>query len=181
MATAIVFSSILYAASLALLGFRLVASPLCAFLGLLILSFGHDSSGYPILPISSSTIFGWLCVTILVTVATLLQPRPVRDTRRGIWYITAGSIVGLAIGLLGFTITAYAGALYAIMIIAVAAGTFFGYLVYASTPAGKGIGIGSGRFFSYFLAKGFPVAVTIMQIGVVLVLIIAVNSVEIYR
>lgn len=31
----------------------------------------------------------------------------------------------------------------------------------------------AGNFFKYLLAKGFPTAITIMQIGVVLVIVIA--------
>lgn len=174
--TAIVFSCILYALSLVLLGWRQIASPCCSFLGLLIMSLAKTSDGYPLFPINSSMIFGWLCVTVLVTVVTLLQPRSVRDTSRGVWYMTGGAIVGLAIGLLGFTVSSAVGAMYAIMIICVAVGTFFGYLLYTGTPGGKGVALSSGHFFNYFLAKGFPVAVTIMQGGVVLVLVIAINS-----
>lgn len=175
-ATGIVFASILYAASILLLGWRQIASPSCAFLGLLILSFTPGPNGYAILPISSSMVFGWLCVTVLVTVVTLLQPRAVRDTSLGVWYMTAGAIVGLAIGLLGFSISPLPGVIYTSMIIAVAVGTIFGYLVFVKTPAGRGASAQSGRFFNYLLAKGFPVAVTIMQAGVVLALIIIIHN-----
>lgn len=174
-ATAIVFSSILFLASIILLWYRQIASPCCAFLGLLILSFAKNSSSYPLLPINSNIIFGWLCMVVVVTVATILQPAPVRASRKGVGYLFIGAIVGLAVGLLGYSMTSMINALYAIMIVGVAAGTFFGYLIYTNTPSGKGVNFASGNFFRYFLAKGFPVAMTVMQMGVVLVLIISLH------
>lgn len=171
-ATAIVFSCILFLGSLLLLWYCLPASSAASFLGMLIMSFAKNSEGYPLLPINSNIVFGWLCLTIVVILATLLQPAPVRYAKKGMGYITAGALVGLAIGLLGFTMSPWQNLLYAIMIIGVAAGTFFGYLIYTNTPAGKGARLNSGNFFKYFLAKGFPTAITIMQGGVVLVLII---------
>ena len=174
--TAIVFSSILFAASLACLAWRQIASPCLAFVGLLVISFAKSQDGNPLLPINNNIIFGWLCMTVLVTVATMLQPAAVRNTSKGIGYLTIGSVVGLAIGLLGFTFTNAVNLLYGIMIVCTAAGTFFGYLLYSNTPSGRGVALASGNFFRYFLAKGFPVALTIMQIGVVLTLIIAINK-----
>lgn len=173
--TPLVFSCILYALALVLLRFRLIAAPACSFLALLVMSFFKSADGYQVLPINSSIIFGWLCITVLVTVATWLQPRAVRETSKGIIYISAGAIVGMAVGLLGFTFTSWVSALYAIMIVATAAGTFFGFLIYVSTPEGRAARPASGRFFPYLLAKGFPAAVTVMQGGVVLVLIIMVH------
>ena len=174
-ATAIVFSCLFFAAGLILLPIRQIASPCCGFMGLLIMSFAKNSEGIPVLPISSSLIIGWLCMTVVVTVATLMQPAAIRDSRKGMGYLLGGSIVGMAIGLLGFTMVpaSYLNALYAIMVVATAAGTFFGYLVYTRTPDGAPGGIASGNFFRYLMAKGFPTALTVMQIGVVLVLLIA--------
>ena len=172
-ATAIVFASLLYLLGLIMLPIRIVASPACSFLGLLILSFAKNPDGYPLLPINSSTVFGWLCVTVLVTVATLCQPAAVRNVNKGMGYITGGSIVGLAIGLLGFSIWSTTGALYGAMVVCTAVGTFLGYLVFTATPAGRNVNFRSGNFFTYLLAKGFPTAITIMQGGVVLVLLIA--------
>ncbi|MCH5236740.1 MAG: hypothetical protein J1E95_02960 [Muribaculaceae bacterium] len=175
-ALAIVFSSILYLLGFICIPFRIIAAPACSFLGLLILSFSHNDAGYPLLPVGSSLIFGWLCVTVLVTVVTLIQPAPVRDARKGMGYIFIGALTGLAIGLLGFTITNSIGALYAIMVICTAAGTFLGYLIFTNTPDGRRVRAGSGNFFSYLLAKGFPTAITVMQAGVVLVLLIAMHT-----
>ena len=87
-----------------------------------------------------------------------------------------GALVGLAVGLLGFTVSSNISLLYSIMILAVIAGIFLGFLLYTQTPSGRPVGPGSGNFFRYLLAKGFPTAITVMQIGVVLVLIIALNN-----
>lgn len=176
MTVAIVFACLLFAAALILLPIRMVASPCCSFLGLLVLSMGKTPEGYPILPLDSALIFGWLFVTVLVTVVTLLQPAPVRNSNKGIWYLMGGALVGLAVGLLGFTFSSWINAMYAVMIIAVAAGTFLGFLSYTRTPDGRQAAIGSGRFVSYLLAKGFPTAITVMQGGVVLVLLIALHN-----
>ena len=174
-ATAIVFASILFLLSLVLIPIRIVASPCCAFLGLLILSFAKSTDGYPLLPVSSSVIFGWLCVSVLVTVATLCQPLPVRNTTRGMGYFMVGAITGLAIGLLGFTFTSSIGALYAVMVICTAVGTVLGYLIFTNTPGGRPLKAVPGNFFTYLMAKGFPTAITIMQAGVVLVLLIFIS------
>ena len=174
--TAIVFACIAFAAAFVLIPLRLVASPCCAFLGLLILSMGRTDHDLPILPLDSALIFGWLCVTILVAVATLLQPVAVRNSNKGIWYLTGGALVGLAVGLLGFTFSSLVSAMYAVMIIAVAAGTILGFLSYTRTPDGKVVAPGTGRFFSYLMAKGFPIAITMMQAGVVIVLLIAIHN-----
>ena len=174
-ATAITFSCILFAAALALIGFRLVASPCCSFLGLLVLSLAKTPEGYPLLPFSSGLIFGWLCVTVLVTVITLIQPEAVKNTNRGVWYMTGGAITGMVIGLMGIFMSSSVNALYAIMIIATAAGTFFGFLVYAQTPSGRGVRATSGRFFGYLSAKGFPIAITVMQGGAVLALLMTMH------
>ena len=85
-------------------------------------------------------------------------------------------MVGLVIGLLGFTVATTISAYYAIMIVATAVGIFFGFLLYSRTPDGSAIGVMSGNFFRYLMAKGFPTAVTLMQIGLVFVLLIAANQ-----
>lgn len=174
--TAIVFSCIFFAAALILLPLRLIAAPCCSFVGLLVLSFAHTAEGYPLLPINNSLIIGWLCMTVVVTVATIMQTAAIRDSRKGMGYLTIGALAGMAVGLLGFTITPQVNYLYGIMIAMTALGTFFGFLLFTNTPAGKQAGVASGNFFRYLLAKGFPTAITVMQLGVVLVLIIALNN-----
>lgn len=171
----LVASIILWAGALATLPSRPLYSPALSYLGLLGISF-CETDGVPWLPINNAMLISWLCITVVVMIATILQPPLVRQQRRGMAYIIGGALTGLAIGLLGFTVSTTISMLYGIMIIAVAAGIFFGFFVYSNTPDGRPVGIGSGKFFSYLLAKGFPTAVAVMQIGLVFVLLIALHS-----
>ena len=175
-ATIIVLSCVLWAAALAVLPFRQILAPVLSFLGLLTLSFATNDAGFPLLPVNNVILVGWLCMTTVVTLATLMQPAPVLSQTRGMGYILAGAIVGLAVGLLGFTVSSSVSMLYGIMIVGVVVEIFFGFLLYTNTPAGRPVNITSGFFFKYLLAKGFPTAITVMQIGVVLVLLIAIHN-----
>lgn len=174
---AITFSCLSFVAALALLPRHLSLAPVAAFIGLAVIGFASDSSGYPLLPVNTTILICWLCMTIVVATATMLQPVPLRRASRGMGYIMTGAIAGMAIGLLGFSFASHVSMLYAIMVVATAAGTFFGFLIYTNTPQGRPVGIGSGNFFKYLLAKGFPTAITVMQLGVVLVLLIAINNI----
>lgn len=173
----LIASIILWVASIASLPSRPLYSPALSYLGLLGISFCETDS-LQWIPINSAMLLSWLCITVVVMMATLLQPAAIRMQARGMAYIIGGGIVGLAIGLLGFSISSTIGMLYAIMIVATAAGIFFGFLLYSNTPSGRAVGITSGHFFQYLLAKGFPAAVTIMQIGLVLVLLIVQHNAE---
>lgn len=168
----LIVSILFWVASLISLPSRPFFSPALSYLGLLGLSF-CESDGIPWLPINSAMLISWLCITVVVMLATMLQPAAVRSQARGMAYMIGGAIVGLAIGLLGFTVASSINMLYGIMIVAVAAGIFFGFLMYSNTPHGRGVGLASGHFFSYLFAKGFPTAVSVMQIGLVLVLLVA--------
>lgn len=170
----IILSCVCFAAALALLPLRLLVAPAFSFIGLMLLSLS-GSDGFPILPINTTIITGWLAMTLVVMLATLLQPLPVRTQRRGMGYIETGAVAGMCVGLLGFTFSSSLALLYGIMIISTVAGIFFGFLLYTNTPDGKPVGLQSGNFFRYLLAKGFPTAITVMQLGIVLVLLLAVN------
>lgn len=171
----LVASIIVWVAAILTLPSRPLYSPALSYLGLLGLSF-CETDGISWLPINTTMLISWLSITVVVMMATILQPESVRRQARGMAYIIGGAAVGLAIGLLGFTISASINALYAIMIIAVAAGIFFGFLMYSNTPDGRGVNMASGNFFRYLLAKGFPAGVTIMQIGLVFVLLIFMSN-----
>lgn len=172
----IVLSILLWVASLVMLPVRQVVAPCLSYVALVTLSFAKTVSGYPLLPINNTMLIGWLCMTLVVTLATIMQPTPIQRQTRGMAYIMGGAIVGMVVGLLGFTITSAISMLYGIMIIATVVGIFFGFLLYTRTPDGAPVGITSGHFFKYLLAKGFPTAITVMQIGIVLVLLIALNN-----
>lgn len=175
-ALAITLSCLFFAASLAFLPKRMLLAPACAFIALTLLSLASAPGGYPLLPINSTILLCWLCMTIVVMTATLLQPLPLRRSSKGMGYIIVGAIAGMAVGLLGFSYASQVSVLYGIVIAATLAGIFFGFLLYTKTPEGRPVGIGTGNFFKYLLAKGFPTAITVMQIGVVLVLVIALHK-----
>lgn len=173
---AIIISSLLFIGAVCLLPKRMLIAPALAFAALVVLSIAKTAGGYPLLPINTTILTGWLCMTIVVMVATILQPLPLRRTSRGMGYIITGAMVGMVVGLLGVSFATQVSVLYGIMIVATVAGTFFGFLLYTNTPEGRPVAPGSGNFFKYLLAKGFPTAITVMQIGVVLVLVIALNK-----
>lgn len=172
----IISACVLALAALMALPTRQLLGPPLAYVALLCLSF-NGSAGYPVLPINSTILVTWLCMTLVVMLATLLQPEAIRLQTRGTGYILVGGLAGMAIGLLGFTVSISLPTLYSIMIVATLAGIFFGFLIYTNTPDGVPVGLRSGNFFKYLLAKGFPTAITIMQIGVALVLAIALYNV----
>lgn len=173
----LVASILFWVASIISLPSRPFYSPALSYLGLLGMSF-CETDGIVWLPINGHMLLSWLCITVVVMVATMLQPAAIRNQSRGMAYMIGGAVVGLAIGLLGFTVASSISMLYGIMVVATAAGVFLGFLMYSNTPHGRGVAAGSGRFFTYLLAKGFPTAVTVMQIGLVLVLLIAKANVE---
>lgn len=165
----LIASIIVWAASVWVLPSRPLFSPALSYLGLLGISFCN----FPTIEIPDSMLISWLCITVVVMMATILQPASINRQARGMAYIIGGAFVGLAIGLLGFTVSTAITGYYAIMIVAVAVGIFFGFLLYSNTPDGRAIGVMSGNFFRYLMAKGFPSAVTVMQIGLVFVLLIS--------
>lgn len=170
----IIISCLLWIGALFALRGRQILAPALSYAALLVLSFA-SKNGYPVLPINATILTAWFCMTLVVMFIILLQPEPVRRQTRGTTYMTVGAITGLAVGLLGFTITSSLSLLYAIMILGVIAGIYCGFLLYTKTPEGTPVAPGSGNFFRYLLAKGFPTAITVMQIGVALVLTIAIN------
>ena len=165
----IILSCLLWAASIWMLTGRQGIAPALSWLGLGAISLA-SRDGYHILPVNATILIAWLCMTVVVTLVSYLQPEPIRRQTRGMGYIT--------VGLLAFSFTTSIGILYTSMILGTVAGIFFGFLLYTRTPDGRAVGIGSGHFFQYLLAKGFPAAITVMQIGVAIVLAIAVYNVS---
>lgn len=146
-------------------------APVLSYAALSVLSFARVD-GLQILPVNTVMLLGWFAITLIVTIVTVIQPPAVQAQSRGVGYMAAGGVAGLAAGLLGNNLTADPSLLYSIMVIAVAAGVFIGFLFYTGTPRGRELSIPTGRFFRYLLAKGFPVAVSLMMAGVPLVLLV---------
>ncbi len=175
----IIISCLLWLLAIASLFKRPLLGPLLSYLGLWLLSYARKSGiegSYPLLPINNTILLVWACMTVVVLIATILQPDAIKAQTRGTGYMTGGAIVGLAVGLMAFTFSASLSLLYASMVIGIVAGVFFGYLLFTNTPDGAAVGLRSGRFFSYLLAKGFPIAITIMLPGVACVLALAMST-----
>lgn len=166
----LILSIICFGAAVALIFVREMLAPVAAFLGLLFMWLSD------MLPLNSTIIIMWLCMSALVTTVPMLQDAFTRSRRDGLAYMTAGAFTGLAVGLLGITFASTPSMLYGIMIVATAAGTFFGYMLYTNTPKVRSLNPVQRRSFGYLLAKGFPIAITAMEIGVVLVLLLLVNQ-----
>lgn len=166
----LILSILCFGSAVALIFLREMLAPVVAFLGLLFMWLSDK------LPLNSTIIIMWLCMAVLVTCVPMLQDAAMRRTRDGLGYMTIGALTGMAVGLLGITFAQSASMLYGIMIVATAAGTFFGFMLYSNTPKGKSRNLAARPSFGYLLAKGFPVAITVMQIGVVLVLLLLVNQ-----
>lgn len=175
----IVVSCILWVASIWCLFGRQTIAPALSYMALLVLSFAKEN-GVQLVPINNVMLIGWLCMTLVVMLTTILQPEAVRRQIRGMAFIIGGGIVGLALGLIGFTVTSMIDMRYAFMIIAIVVGIILGFILYANTPDGRPIQIGSSNFFRYLLAKGFPTAITLMQLGIAIVLVMVINNVNGY-
>lgn len=173
----IILACVLYIISVIALFRRILLAPALSYIGLVTLSLARPD-GYPLLPLNTYILIGWFCITLVVTFILILEPAPVRAQLRGMPYMVIGAFAGMAVGLLGFTLTSSVSLLYSIMAIGVVAGTLLGFLLYSRTPEGRPVAPGSGNFFRYLLAKGFPTAITVMMMGVVLVLIIALYSIK---
>lgn len=173
----LVMSLLLWIASIWCLYGRQTIAPALSFMALFLLSLMKEN-GYSILPLNGAILSGWMCMTLAVIVVSVLQPEPMRRQTRGMAYIIGGGIVGLTVGLLGFSVTSSLSLRYACMILTIIAGIAFGFLIYTNTPDGRPVRPGSGHFFKYLLAKGFPTAITLMQLGVALVLYVALKNVN---
>ncbi len=169
----LILSVLLWICSIVALPSRPLYAPALSYLGLLCLSFCSTSQGYPWVPISWTMLLCWLSMTLIVMFATMLQPAPVRAQARGMGYMIVGAFAGMIVGLLGVTLNVGLNLLYGIMIVSTIVGIFLGFLLYSNTPDGKGVSLSSGHFFKYLLAKGFPTAVTVMQIGLALAIVLS--------
>lgn len=156
---------------------RPALAPLLSLLALNSLSF-MTRNGYKVLPLNDTILIGWFAMTFVVICATIFQPEAVRRQTRGTAYMLVGALVGMALGLLGFSIGSDIAMRYGLMILATAVGVVLGFLLYTNTPDGCPVRPGSGRFFRLLLAKGFPTAITVMQLGVALVVVIAMANVN---
>lgn len=169
----IIVSCLLWIASIAALPKRVILAPALSFCALLLISFARNAEGYPVIPLSQGMIISWLATTLIVMLVVILQDPGVRQQSRGVGYMILGGLAGMAVGLLAFSFTATLQLLFACMLLGSVIGIFLGLLIFVNTPDGRAIAPGSGHFFTYLLAKGFPTLVTVAQIGVAAVIAIA--------
>lgn len=173
--TIFILAALLWGAALATLRKRRVLSPLLSYIALFLTSLAKSPAGYPIVPLNTTILTGWLFLAATTMLSTILETPEERRNTEGTGYITVGAIAGMIVGLLGFSATEDISMRYSIMIIATAAGGFFGYLLYRNTPGGRQATAGQ-PFFRPLLGKAFPSAITIMQLGTVLVLLVSLYS-----
>ena len=166
----IISGVLLFAGAIALLFKQQMLSPIASLAGLTCIWLSET------LPLNSTIIVGWLGMTLLVMAATWLQPEAIKQQTKGVGYMTIGGITGMSIGILGYSLTNSLSLLYGIMIAATAFGVCLGYMLFTNTPEGQKVNIRSGHFLTYLSAKGFPVGITIMQIGITLVLMLAITN-----
>ena len=171
----IILSGVLWLLSFWLLRGRQLAAPVLSFVAMVVISLAK-SNGYQLLPINLMMLSGWLCMTLVVTFACWLQPPVLRAQSKGWGYMLVGALTGMIVGLLGPSLGAAGLSMQnGVMIVSTVIGIFLGFLLYTRTPDGRPIAPGSGYFFKYLLAKGFPTAISVMQLGVTLLLVMAVN------
>lgn len=168
----IILSCLLWIAAFLCLPKRILVAPALSFCALETLSFAKRN-GYPLIPLTNGMTLSWLSITLVMMLIILLQNPALRQQSRGTGYMALGGIAGMAVGLMAFSFSSRLNLLYALMILASAAGVFFGLLIFTNTPDGREIGIRSGRFFKYLVAKGFPVLITVAQLGIAAVILIA--------
>lgn len=173
---------IILSCALWLLGFvslfkRPLLGPILSYGGLWVLSMA-TRDGLQLLPINGTMLIGWLAITLVVSAATALQPAGVRQQTRGTGYMLGGALTGMILSLCSNYVTSDPSLFNGIMIICTVIGTFFGYFLFTRTPEGTAVRPGSGHFFSYLLAKGFPVGVSVMTGGLPAVLLVLKSGVN---
>lgn len=160
----VVVGILFFAGGLWLLFKRPVVAPVGSLAGLSCIYFSRA------LPLAPNMVMTWLALTLIVMLISLMQPQAVMQQRRGTGYMLAGALAGMMVGLISLGSTTSLTAQYACMIVGIVAGIFFGFMLFACTPQGVNVGMGSGKFFNYLAAKGFPVAITVIQPGVAILL-----------
>lgn len=168
----IILSVLLWIASIVTLWRRPLLSPALSYIALVLLSMARGADGVALLPINNTILIGWLCMTVVVMGATIMQPTRLTSSGRGTTYMLVGGLAGLAVGLVPSSFGAEVAMLYSSMVIGTAAGIFFGYLIYSRGEGKNSETPGESGYFAPLLAKGFPTAITLMQMGVPLVILV---------
>ena len=172
----IILASLLWIGAFAAFPRRIILGPPLSCCALILLSLARRN-GYPLVPLSSGMTLSWISITLVVMIIIILQNPAIRMQSRGTGYMLIGALAGMAVGLLGYTFSPSSNLLYAIMLIATAAGICLGLLIFSNTPDGRAIAPGPRHLLRYLLAKGFPALVTVGQLGIAAVILIAANGI----
>ncbi|MDE5551940.1 MAG: hypothetical protein K2M03_02630 [Muribaculaceae bacterium] len=167
----IIVSCLLWIGAFIALPRRIVLAPGLSYCALVLMSLAKSPEGYNLFPVTNSLLYSWLAITLIIMMVIVMQSAAIRIQSRGVWYMTVGAVAGMLIGLACLTVTSIMTLAYALMIIGTAAGIVIGYLLFTNTPSGQMIKPGTGNFFRYLLAKGFPILITVAQLGIILVII----------
>ncbi len=168
----IILASLLWLGAFVALPKRVILGPALSFCALTIISFASSPEGFPYFPVGLPMLMSWLCMTLLVLITVIMQSPAVRAQSRGVIFMEVGGVAGMLVGLACSSLLYTLGAAYACMIAGTIAGIILGYLLFAYTPRGEQVRPGSGHFFTYLPAKGFPALVTIAQLGVMLTILL---------
>ena len=88
----IIISCVLFALAFWFIYVNQLLAPAISYMGLLALSLADNKLGQPYLPINNTILISWLCMTLVVMVATIMQPGPVRQQTRGVWHMGIGAL-----------------------------------------------------------------------------------------
>lgn len=171
----LILALLLFAGAIVLLFVREVLAPAASFLGLTAVYF----SG--LLPLSPNMVITWLALTVIVMGVSYMQPAALMAQRRGVGYMLGGALAGMAVGVMAVSqsvshevshavLTVPLTVWYASLVAGALIGIFLSFLLYTRSPGGRDVGMSSGRFFTYVAAKGFPLAIAMIQPGLVLML-----------
>lgn len=108
------------------------------------------------LPVSTFAFWG-IASLIAFAIVRLLPKGEPGGSRQGNFYLAAGALAGL---LVGMSVDAR------VMILCAIIGTLFGELAYSRTPKGCWIKFPSSDFIHYFCAKGMNIIVTVAMMGI---------------
>ena len=91
----IILAVMLWALAGIALFIRQRVAPVLSFAALSVLSFAR-TGGLQIIPVNTVMLLGWFAITLIVTIVTVIQPPVVQAQRRGVGYMAAGGVAGLA-------------------------------------------------------------------------------------
>lgn len=132
-----------------------IPAVLPAYAGMLVLYF----SGFASFMLGADALWFWGIASVLVLGLDYMLPREVTRSSAGVPFIVTGAIAGMAVGIALSTVAS--------VIIATAAGAFFGAIAYANTRAGREImTFPSRQFFNWFAAKALRAIVTLSITGI---------------